>query len=587
MGHGEYVLHTCLPIFRIYIMLRPSDNHLELLDESVKKYIVHLESDISEYKKQNTLHQSQATQLKSLNTQLQKELLERDERIAYLLLQLKLKNHKLFGTSSEKTAAICGELPIFNEPEATFDELNEKEKQLEPSYRNKKLKGHKEKILKDLPTEMEEVKLPESEQICKCCGNKMHEMGFDEREEIVPVQEYKLRVIREYKYSCRHCEKTALDVRIIKAKGSKPVIEKSYASSELLAYIIGQKYFNASSLYRIERSFALSGVEISRQTMSNWMIYLHKEYFLHFYAYLHKYLLKQTIIQADETSLQVLREEGRDAKKKSYMWVYRTSGKAPAIVLYDYQASRKNDNVLEFLENFSGKYLQSDGFEAYQTAIKKWTKEDANGMVLKDIKLMGCWAHARRKFTDAIEVLPLQERNNPNNLAVAGLQYINELYKIYESPRDNEKNIAKRLETLKEHLENMQDWMNKKEVLSKTHSGRAVQYLRKQWSRLTTFLEDENISLDNNATERAIRLFVLGRKNWLFAVAPSGAKASAAIYSIIQTAQANHLEPIKYIEYLLKNFPNLNLKDENIFEDFLPWNEKIQEQFYSENIKGI
>lgn len=576
-------------------MLKPSEHTLEKTDGSIKQYIDSLEANLSEYQKrnihlqeQNSCLQEQNNLLQNQNVQFQNALLERDGKIEYLLEQLKLKNRKIFSSSSEKTSAICSELPIFNEPEAIFDELTPEEKFPQPSCRNKKQKGHKENLLKELPTQTEEIKLGETEQICSCCGKQMHEMGFDEREELIAVTQYKVRLIREYKYSCRHCEQIAAETfKIVKAKGPRPVIEKSYASAELLAHIIGQKYFNASSLYRIERSFALSGLDISRQTMSNWMIYLYEKYFSQFYDCLYREFLKQDIIQADETAVQVLREEGKDGKKKSYMWVYRTSGEAPNIVLYDYQPTREGNNVFNFLKNFTGKYLQSDGFEGYQKAIKKWSEKDENGNALKDIKLMGCWAHARRKFVEAVEVLPAPERDKLNNLAVAGLRYINDLYKIYNESWDDEKARSRRLEQLKEHLDKIQDWMKKKEVLPKTHSGRAVQYLRNQWPKLITFLENENISLDNNAAERAIRLFVMGRKNWLFAVTPSGAKASAVIYSIIQTAQANRLNPIKYIEYLLSEFPNLNMSDENVFEKFTPWNEQIQRQFFSEGQKGI
>ena len=590
-------------------MLKPSIDNLENVDQDIKNYIKYIEFQLSEkndlLQKKDSLLQKKdkvlqgkdgqitllQTQLSSTQTQLsltQTKLQQYRDKIIRLLEQLKLKNRKIFSSSSEKTAALCGELPFFNEPEAIHDELDEAEKQQpEPSYRAKKQKGHKEKVLKDLPVEIENVKLDEAQQICSCCGNPMHEMGFDEREELIPITEYKVRVIREYKYSCRYCEKNAEKVKIVKAKGSKSVIEKSYASAEMLSHIIGQKFFNASSLYRIERSLSLDGIDVSRQTMSNWLIYIYKNYLSHYYDYLHKELLKQEIIQADETTVQVLREKNRNAKQKSYMWVYRTSGNAPEIILFDYQMSRESENVLAFLKNFNGKYIQSDGFEGYGKVIKKWSEKDKDGNPVKEVKLAGCWAHARRKFVEAVELLPAAERKNANNLAVAGLLYINELYKISKEDFDNEEKRQNRLNKLKFHLSVMQDWMNKKETLPKTHSGRAVQYLRNQWSRLTVFLENEYISLDNNAAERAIRLFVLGRKNWLFAITPNGANASAAIYSIIQTAQANGLNPLKYIEYLLKLFPNIDLKDENVFAEIVPWHKNMQEQFFSTTMKGV
>jgi hypothetical protein len=324
------------------------------------------------------------------------------------------------------------------------------------------------------------------------------------------------------------------------------------------------KFVEGSPLYRQEAALERMGFVLSRQTMANWMItgaaWLEK-----IFDRLHFHLRKRAILHADETTLQVLKEEGRPAQSTSYVWLYRSGRDGPAIVLFEYQPTRAGEHPLAFLKGFLG-WLHVDGYAGYEG--------------LPGVTLVGCWAHARRKFTDAINVLPTPERKKGQTVAHQGLAFCNKLFEIERELHDvtPEQRFAAREQRSRPVLQKFRVWLDALEgkVLPKSKLGEALTYCRNQWPKLLGFLQDGRLELDNNRSERAIKPFVIGRKNWLFANTPRGAKSSAIIYSIVETAKENGLVPFAYLTYLFEKLPNVNLKDPEALDLLMPWSEAVQ-----------
>lgn len=338
-----------------------------------------------------------------------------------------------------------------------------------------------------------------------------------------------------------------------------PVLPGSLVSPSAMAYIMTQKYVESMPLYRQEQQLARLGVELSRQTLANWMIQGADRWLSPLYARMHKHLLAQDILHADETTLQVLREPGRSAESTSYLWLYRTGRAGPPIILYDYRMTRASKHPRRFLSGFKG-YLHVDGYAGYNE--------------LPNVTLVGCWAHARRKFDEALKALPAAQRN----AAVAakeGLEFCNRLFAIERDLGEAtpEERYARRQEFSRPVVEAFSAWLKYQSprVLPKSAFGQAIKYCRNQWDKLTAFLQDGRLDLDNNRSERSIKPFVIGRKNWLFANTSRGADASATIYSIVETAKENGLNPFNYLQYLFERLPNLDTQDEKALDELLPW----------------
>lgn len=307
-----------------------------------------------------------------------------------------------------------------------------------------------------------------------------------------------------------------------------------------------------SPLYRMEKEFERQGLKLSRQAMSRWLLRASELWLEPIYEELHKQLLKRQVLHADETTLQVLQEPGRRSTSKSYMWLYRTSGDAEQqIVLYDYKPNRKPENAEKFLEGFSG-WLHADGYQGYHR-------------LPENIRVVGCWAHARRKFNEALQVLP--EESRKDSQAAVGERYCTELFRIEQALAEltPEQRYIERLKQEKPVLDAMLAWANDLygKTAGKSALGKALYYLTEQWPYLVKYLEDGRLELSNNRAERSIKPFVMGRKNWLFANTPGGAQASAIIYSLIETAKENNLAPYRYLLWILQTAPKLSPNDEN------------------------
>lgn len=479
--------------------------------------------------------------------------------------QFRLSQEKRFSPSSEKTDS--NQLSIFNEAEKESRPNKEEPKLEEITYKRRKGKGLKKQSFEDLPVEIIEYRLDQEEQICPACDHSLHEMSKEIRKElkIVPAQVKVVEHVR-YVYACRQCEKDNTSTPIITANMPKPVLKGSFVSPSLMAYIMHRKYSEAVPLYRQEQQFINFGIDISRQNLANWVIHGANHWLKLLYDRLHTYLLKEKVVHADETTMQVLDEKGKKPTSKSYMWLYATGSFGPQIYLYDYQPSRAKKHPKIFLDGFKG-YLQTDGYAGYNA--------------VKDVTLVGCLAHARRGFTDALKALP-KECDISRTNAKEGIDFCNKLFSIERTLKElsAEERYEKRLEQSKPVLEAFLLWLNikQKQVLPKSSLGKAVKYCLNQWTKLEAYLLDGKLEISNNRAERAIKPFVIGRKNWLFSKSPHGATSSGIIYSIIETAKSNNLNPFYYLSYLFEKLPNIDTDSVEQLDELLPWSESIPDQ---------
>jgi transposase len=497
--------------------------------------------------------------LQELLVEKDSEIKKLQEKNQYLLELFRLAQQKQFGKSSEKHS---GQGELFNEAEQLVDE--EVTAQVEDKKTTTESKKPKRKPLpKDLPRETVVIDLSDEEKSCDCCGNGLHKMGEkkSERLKFIPAQIKVIETIRP-QYSCRHCEKTATKVQIKIAPVPASPIPKSIATASLISQIITSKYQYSLPLYRQETMFKQHGIELNRKTMSEWMI-KSSTLFKPIIDYLHQQLLKQPVIQADETTLKVIHEE----QSKCYMWVYcsgidslsenENQKKIKNIVLYDYHASRAGSCVVNYLKGYAG-YLQTDGYKAYEQVNVK--------------KLIGCMAHARRKFKEAQTAHP----KNKMGRADIAIKKIAKLYGIEKNIKALPANEKYRIRQEKSLplLNELKEWLDKsiRQVLPKSLIAIAIQYTLNQWEKLRGYIESGDINIDNNRAERAVKPFVIGRKNWMFCNTASGANASAILYSLIETAKANGLTPFNYLMFLLEELP----KQPDDLEYLMPWNVKLE-----------
>jgi len=470
--------------------------------------------------------------------------------------QFKLLRHRQFGSSSEKTIYNNDQINLFNEVEATADTSAPEPELTEiVAHFRKRKRLASDRLPDDIPVEVIEHDLPEEEQVCPECGGALHVIGKQTRQElvIIPAQ-VKIVEHASKTYACRKCEKNGCSTPIIKAPMGASVIKGSFASPEAIAHIMTQKFVMGAPLYRQEQDLNRNGVGLSRQTMSNWSVRATEDYLAPIYGLLKEELREQDNAHADETTLQVLHEPGKTAQSKSYMWLYRTSGydkdgirtKNP-IVLYDYQPDRKALRPAEFLKGFKG-YLHTDGYEGYHN-------------LPKEITIVGCWAHVRRKFDEALKILPQKDREGSN--VAAGKRYCDKLFELERRFADltPEERYLNRLQLSKPLIDEFFDWSERLGAMPKTPIGVAVNYALGQRKYLEAYLSDGRLEISNNRAERSIKPFVIDRKNFLFANTPRGAKASAIMFSIIETAKENNLNPFAYLTYIFKNAPNWDIRN--------------------------
>lgn len=476
--------------------------------------------------------------------------------------QFKLNQQKRFGASSEKTT--IDQTSLFNEAEQEANIKVPEPDLTEITYKRRKKVGKRDEMLEELPVEVVEYRLSKSEQVCSKCGEDLHEMSKEVRRElkVIPAQVKVVEHIR-YIYACRNCEKNDITTPIVTAKMPAPVLAGSFVSPSLMAFVMDKKYVQAAPLYRQEQQFKNFGLDLSRQTLANWMIRGSNDWLSIIYDRMHEYLVKEDIIHADETKLQVLHEKDRKATTKSYMWLYMTGYTSHPIILYDYKTTRASKHPCDFLKGFKG-YIHADGYPGYNN--------------ISNVTLVGCWAHARRKFHEALSAIK-DKKSKTALVSEEGMNYCNKLFEIERKLADltSEERCIKRLEQSKPVLDAFLAWLNlrHKQVLPKSTLGKAIAYCKNQWNKLERFLLDGRLEISNNRAERAIKPFVIGRKNWLFANTSKGATASAVIYSIIETAKANELIPFYYLTYLFEQLPNIDTNNLKLLDTYLPWSTSL------------
>ena len=485
------------------------------------------------------------------------------EKLDWYEERFRLFQHRRFGASSEKYP---DQLELFNEAESILDALPQEDiGELEETVAYPRNKPGRKPLSKHIPREVVRHELPEAERVCGR-GHALHEAGEDQSEqlEIIPAQ-IKVIVHVQVKYGCRACEHGLLAA----PKPAQP-IPRSFASASLLAYVIAAKFMGSLPLYRQEIIFKRLSIDLSRATLSNWAL-KSAELPMPFYGRLHGHLLRQKFLQADETPLNVI-QDGRVVHAKPYMWLHQGGGHETAcpIVLYGYQATRAGQHAVTFLQGFEG-YIQADGFAGYHALVSEVRH------------LVGCMAHARRKSDEALKALPKASRDNKFGLAHTALRKSRAIYTIEKQAKDLSKGqrYCLRQEKSKPLMDDLKQWCdgNVAKTTKDSALGKAIRYTVNQWDTLVRYLGDGNLQIDNNAAERRIKPFVIGRKNWLFNQTPRGADASALLYSLVQTAVANNLEPFDYLRHLLTELPKLGRHYEpEALGQFLPWNltEKIQ-----------
>lgn len=501
---------------------------------------------------------------------LTKELHASNEKMQLLMEQVILGKQNRFGRPSEKMddtnqisfREVDGSIVFFNEAEAVSDLSVSEPEDLElRSPKQSKRKGKKEADLSGLPIRRIDHYLSETEleeefgekgwkQLPDAISRKYHFVPAK-----VEVEEHHIGV---------YASKT--DEHMVKADHPKSLLHGNLVSPSLAAAIINGKYVNAVPLYRLEQEFRRYGLQITRQHMANWCIRLGEEYLSVLYDHLHEELYSYHVIQADETPVLV-NHDGRKAGSKSWMWVYRSGHlyHNRQIVLYEYQQTRNASHPREFLKGYDG-ICVTDGYQVYHTLEKE----------LEELTIAGCWVHCRRRFDEALKLI-----NKSHQKESGAFLLMKQIQAIYReegklNSLSSDERLKQRQAVIKPLVDAFFAYLKNIKVSRKDKFGDAVGYALNQEKYLRVFLTDGDVPIDNNASERAIRGFCIGKKNWQMIDTINGAKASAIIYSIVETAKANNLKPFDYVQYLLEEIPqHMDDTDCSFIEELLPWSEKL------------
>lgn len=496
-----------------------------------------------------------------------------NKKMQTLMEQLVLSKKARFGQSSEKMEdaaqisfmEVNGTIVFFNEAEAVCDLSADEPEDLEPKPRGKKTSGKKDADMSGLPVNRINHYMTENELIAEFGENGWKQLpdAISKRYKFIPAKV----IVPEHHVGVYASRK---DGHMVKAEHPRGLLKGSPVSPSIAAAIMNGKYVNAVPLYRLEKEFERYGLAITRQNMANWMIRLGESYISVMYDYLHELIYDYHVIQADETPVLV-NKDGRKAGSKSYMWVYRSGYMNPEkqIILYEYQLTRNASHPREFLKDFKG-ICVTDGYQVYHTLEKE--KED--------LTIAGCWVHMRRRFEHAQEVIPKEARKG--TVSYMAMKQIQAIYR--EEGKLKDLHSKERLEQRQAIIKPLVDAFfvylkqNQTEVPGSGKLHDAFTYALNQEKYLKVFLEDGEVPIDNNASERAIRGFCVGKKNWQMIDTINGAKTSAMIYSIAETAKANNLKPYDYFEHLLEEIPkHMEDTDRNFLENLLPWSDKLPE----------
>jgi transposase len=489
------------------------------------------------------------------------------QRIGQLEELFRLAQLKRFAPSSEKlkdrvfdeAEQIAATEPADDDPDDAFALPDTGLPEVDKPERGKR--GRKP-LPAELPRRRIEYDLPEEQKICPCCQNALHRMGEQMSEQLhIEVKASVLQHVR-LKYACRHCEQHAEHTPIVTAPMPAQPLPGSNASASMIATVTTGKYVDGTPLYRMEHALARAGIPVGRGTLANWIIRPAELHYRRLYEAMRQTLLSQPLIHGDETTVQVLKEEGKSAQSKSYMWTYRSAQDSEQpVVLFDYQPGRGQQYPQAFLAGYDG-MLMTDGYSAWRT--------------LEGVTHFGCMAHSRRLFVDAHK----GQKKKAGGRALQALEYFKALYQVETLARaelpDGEARADYTYRLRQEHslplLDAFKAWLDTQapQVLPESLLGKAISYTRNQWEYLSRYVIDGRAPVDNNILERDIRPFATARHSWLFSDTVAGAKASAIVYSLVLTCRACNVEPYAYLHHVLTEMPQ-RASDADI-GDLLPFN---------------
>ena len=478
-----------------------------------------------------------------------------------------------FGQSSEKASYVMAEdqMSLFNEAEKCQDHKAD-----EPTEETFTVKAHarkKKRTLEEMTANLTEkeilLELPEGQRICSKCGGTFKAIGkkFVRHELQVIPRQVKLLAYYTVTYACDHCEKDTGFAHIANVKPPVPLMKHSLASPSSVADIMAKKYADGLPLARQEKIWAREGVELSRATMANWVIQCSQTWLKPLYKHMKQRLLEQTVIHADETVVQVLKEDGKPATSESRMWVYASGDRSQIHVrIFEYQPDRSGKRPESFLRGFTGK-LVTDGYAGYNQVAK--------------VIHCGCWVHMKRKWREAMP----DGATVKTSKAAVGYQYCNKLF-AHEKKCANLKDKYRkeyRQNFILPVLEEYFCWLNTLNPEKGSKLADAVTYARNQKAALTAFVEHGDVPISNNLAENAIRPFAVGRKNWLFCDTVKGAESSAIVYTMVETAKANGIDPYDYLFYVLSVLPYYGKSvSHELLEAQMPWSSEVQQRFSKE-----
>lgn len=491
--------------------------------------------------------------------------------------QISLANKKTYGRSSEKTdeQQLTFWSRLFNETE-TLREISDHINTEEESKKHAKKGPNKNHITKGAVAKESDVHhdLGEDEKTCATCGESLRCIGEElAYVEMVYHPGYYEKINHFQKaYVCsNNClelqEGPHGETQVIKAQLPNKLLPKSSASASLLAKIIYDKYEKALPLYRQETEYKNVGFDLSRQTMSNWIMKADELYVSHMIDHMKQRLDNSHLVLLDETRVEVINHPDKDASKaNAYMWVARTGPYEPdPIIVFEYKRGRNHEYAYEIAPN-SKAIIQSDGYEAYDK--------------LKNTHI-GCWAHCRRKYTDVLDSIPRGVKQK-DTTAYELKAMIDKMFAIERKGKDKsiEERVALRQEKTKaimnQFFEKVHDCYELLGTMPTTESfKKAITYTINQEKKLRLVLEYGEADLSTNAIERTIRNFTVGRNNWLFFNSEYGAKSGADMYSLIVTAKENGLKAYDYLEYIFEKLPNINAEDSEELEKIMPWSKEL------------
>ena len=510
----------------------------------------------------NQLVNSLLKQLESKDRQME----QLNQTIANLTETINELKRKIFGISSERSSNISsfdGQLNLFESLEIE-ESIHVPEVITVSAHEKKKSRATHDELAKNVPIRIVNLELEGDDRNCAYCNTPMEDIGSKVVREEIHITPAKVERIQyvQHSYACPQCREDG-DSTIEKAPVPTPLISHSMASASAVSYIMYQKCTNCQPFYRQEKDWEQLGVKLNRGTIANWFNTCAEEYLEPIYDRLHTHLLKQAVLHADETTCQVLNEDGKTPESKSYIWLYASGAfEEHRILIYEYQPTRGGYHAVNFLADYHG-YVHTDGFSGYNR--------------LSEITRCGCWAHLRRYLFEAIP--KIKGSCTETSPAHIGYAYCNQLFQIEKDLKDlePEERQKKRHELERSVLDAFWKWIDGMNALGGSKLAKAVQYAKNQRPYMENFLLDGRCSISNNAAERAVKSYVMGRKNFLFHDTVKGARASAVVYTLAETAKANGLNIRLYLETVMTKMLDYKNEPESILEELMPWSEAMQQ----------